>query len=953
MCKHTRMRTLQTSSFAKLFGISQHDSIGFDEKNIYIVQKSGSKKTISIGSVSDFYRSKGVIWDDFTILLTNGSKEIIDGISSSDSLEFSDAFDKEFSQSYYAYHLNRFHAILTDIPVDDQYWKRSHFKSLCVRAKQLHGKFAYRKILPSFEDKKQFERIAKLSKNDWTVHKEHNERFIELELKSYKNYFENVEKKPLTQKQREAVVLNERSNLVIAGAGSGKTSVMVARVGYIMQKYDAKPHEILLLAFNRSAAEELQERISERLNLSSIKSSTFHALGLEVIAKADGKKPSLSKASEDEKELDKLINSLIDRLGQDNKAFAADMTRFLTFPFGKYRSAESFKSEEEYTLHLQKNDIRTLKNEKVKSFEEAEIANFLFLHNIQYQYEPYYAHNTANEQYRQYQPDFYLSDYDIYIEHFGIDEEGNTAPYINKEEYKEGMEWKRELHVHHKTALIETYSYEKRQGVLTDNLLQKLHKFGVNATPKPLSELMSGLVDEKKKSNPIVKLFGTFLNNFKSNRHTVENLFKRGGGDERIGVFLKVFAPLYDLYEEHLRSRNEVDFNDMILLAANKIQAGSYISPYRFILVDEFQDISVSRAELVKALLIQDPENVLTAVGDDWQSINRFAGSDISIFKEFGSYFGESDSVSLDYTFRYNDKIADVSKRFIECNPLQITKPIKTLTTAAENRVHVWWNPDKEIDQLFAKIVTALAERNPKREFSIFVVVRYWFLLPQNAIITALKRSYPNISFNLSSVHASKGLEADYVIGIGIDSGKYGFPSAMEDDPIIDIVLAKQEEYDHAEERRLFYVLLTRAKEEVHLIASQYERSVFSIELEEAQYPVIHHYPNGVKPRFCPKCQEGTLVVRQNGNGKFFGCSNFPACSYTEPIYTCPECFQSNLVFNPAIGFYVCDNGDCGYQQAACKKCNGLMTKRQNKTTKEYFMGCSNYSKGCRYTYRL
>lgn len=947
------MRKIQTSSFAKLFGVSQHDSIGFDEKNIYIVQKSGSKKTLSIDTVSDFYRSSGVIWDDFTIVLSNGSKEVIDGIPSAESLAFAEAFDREFAKSYYAFHLNRFTPILNDFPSASQYWKRSHYKTLCTHAKQVYGKFAYRKILPSSEEKIRFELIAKLSKNDWTVHKEHNERFMEFELKSYENYFEKVEKKPLTQKQREAVVLNERSNLIIAGAGSGKTSVMVARVGYIMQKYDAKPHEILLLAFNRSAAEELQERISERLHLSSIKSSTFHALGLDVIAKADGKKPSLAKTAEDEKELDKLINSLIDRLGQDNKAFAADMTRFLTFPSGKYRSAESFKSEQEYKLHLQTNDIRTLKNEKVKSFEEAEIANFLFIHNIQYQYEPYYSHNTANEQYRQYQPDFYLSDYDIYIEHFGVDEEGNTAPYINKVEYNEGMEWKRKLHAEHGTRLIETYSYEKRQGVLTDNLLRKLHKFRVKATPKPLSELMSGLVDEKKKSNPVIKLFGTFLNNFKSNRHTVESLLKRGGDDERIGVFLKVFAPLYDLYEEHLRSRNEVDFNDMILLAANKIQERSFNSPYRFILVDEFQDISVSRAELVKALLMQDPQNVLTAVGDDWQSINRFAGSDISIFKEFGSYFGESDSVSLDYTFRYNDKIAEVSKHFIERNPSQITKPIKTLTTAEQNRVHVWWNPEKETDKLFAKIVTALAERNPQRAFSVFVLARYWFLLPQNAIIAALKRSYPNVSFNLSSVHASKGLESDYVIGLGIDSGKYGFPSAMEDDPIIDIVLAKQEGFEHAEERRLFYVLLTRAKEEVHLIASQYDRSVFSIELEETRYPVIHHYPNGVKPRFCPKCQKGTLVVRQNGKGKFFGCSNYPACSYTEPIHTCPECFNGNLVLNPAIGFYTCDNGECDHEQAACQKCNALMVKRQNKTTKEYFMGCSNYSKGCRYTFRL
>lgn len=470
------MRQIQTSSFAKLFGVSQHHSIGFDERFVYITNKSGAKKSIPIESISDFYRSQGLIWDDFTIVLDDASQEVIDGIVSSQSEAFEVSFDVEYAKSYYAFHFNRFIPIFNLFPKKDQYWKKAHFKSLCLLAKEQIEKFAYRKIEPSDKERDLFEIIIKLSKTDWSIQRAHNEQFLKTELKLYENYFGKVEKKRLTQKQREAVILNEHSNLIIAGAGSGKTSVMVARVGYIIQKYSAKPEEILLLAFNRSAAQELEERIHERLKLEGVKSSTFHALGLEIIAKSQGKKPSLSKTVEDEREFENLINSFIEDLGKTNRTFSRDMAHFLSYPFAKYRSENSFKSDIESKLYLQKNNIRTLKNEKVKSYEEVHIANFLFINQIQYQYEPYYEHATADMDYRQYQPDFYLPEYKIYIEHFGVDEEGNTAPYVDKKTYTEGMNWKRSIHNQYGTQLIETYSYETRKGGLVENLEKKLRK---------------------------------------------------------------------------------------------------------------------------------------------------------------------------------------------------------------------------------------------------------------------------------------------------------------------------------------------------------------------------------------------------------------------------------------------------------------------------------------------
>lgn len=943
---YKNMKKLHISGVAKFFGASQHDWIGFDGTNLVVVKKNGIEKTFPVVEIEDFFKVSGTFWDTITFKLKNGRNETIKGTSSSEADGFVRAVDEVFARHYYESMISKFRSVLSQIPSVDYYWRRSHFDKLCAEAWNLYGSFSYKRVPPRDEQACAFEKMNALTKKDLKLHAAHNQEFAVNEILLFKNYFDSVEKKPLSDKQREAVVLSERSNLVIAGAGSGKTSVMVARVGYVIKKYGAQPHEILLLAFNKSAAEELQERISERLNLSGIKSSTFHALGLEIIAKATGVKPSLSKVAEDDKVLFKLLSSLIDEMGKSDPQFAVSMAQFLAFPLVQYRSADSFDSALEYNLYLRSKNIRTYKDEKVKSFEELEIANFLFIHQIEYEYEPYYIHPTANEQFRQYQPDFYLPKYGVYIEHFGIDENGNTAPYVDRELYHQGIDWKRKLHAQYSTKLIETYSYERRKGGLGNNLSKKLIEAGVVLKQKSVSELLSGLDDAKNGSNPVVKLFGTFLNNYKSNRHSIPNLVQRAD-DDRTVLFLKLFEPLYQRYEEYLRSRGEVDFNDMILMASEKIQDGTYQSPYRFILVDEFQDISVARAGLVKALLKQDDKNILTAVGDDWQSINRFAGSDISIFKEFGSYFGESDSVTLDYTYRYNDKIALASKFFIEKNPSQITKHIKTISTVENNRVNIWWTDDKDVDALLSEIVEKLAQANMGKSFSVFILARYRLLFPKNNLILELKQRYPQITFELNSVHASKGLEADYVIGVGVDSGKYGFPSAMESDPVIDIVLAKQEEFEYAEERRLFYVLLTRAKQEVHLIASLQNRSPFSLELEESHYPVNHIYPDGVKPKYCPQCLEGTLKIRKIGNKNYFVCSNSPICDHQEQIYSCKTCSNGNLFYNETQKQYVCSN--CYNAQRACPHCGHLLVERLNKKTKLSFIGCSNFNKGCKY----
>jgi DNA helicase-4 len=166
----------------------------------------------------------------------------------------------------------------------------------------------------------------------------------------------------------------------------------------------------------------------------------------------------------------------------------------------------------------------------------------------------------------------------------------------------------------------------------------------------------------------MAKLTGTFLNHFKGGGHRLDDLRakarRQGDKNQRAAAFLELFEAVYERYESRLRATNEIDFNDMILLAADHVASGRYRSEYRCILVDEFQDISAGRAKLIKALKDQGKGHRLFCVGDDWQAIYRFAGSDIALMRDFEEHFGPSQTVALDRTFRCNDGINALATRF-------------------------------------------------------------------------------------------------------------------------------------------------------------------------------------------------------------------------------------------------------------------------------------------------
>ncbi len=318
---------------------------------------------------------------------------------------------------------------------------------------------------------------------------------------------------------------------------------------------------------------------------------------------------------------------------------------------------------------------------------------------------------------------------------------------------------------------------------------------------------------EKNYADPSEILILSF--NKKAQEELMERTKKLG-----VEINIKTFHALgRDIVMQCYEVAEEMSFDEMISLATQAIQEGDYLSPYLYLLVDEFQDISEDRNQLLLALKEQNDAN-LTAVGDDWQAINAFAGSDISLIQNFQDIYGYTKVIKLDYTFRFNQEIADLSQKFILKNPQQIDKEIKTIKESNTPSLYLYqYNKTEEIDQAISTILQLINNKTEK-EKSVMILSRYGFQKPKN--IEALQAQFPTLRLHSSTIHASKGLEADYIILSHLKSGKFGFPSEIEE---------KRDEFLYAEERRLFYVAMTRAKEKIFFVTHKKKPSSFMEEI--------------------------------------------------------------------------------------------------------------------------
>ena len=701
-----------------------------------------------------------------------------------------------------------------------------------------------------------------------TARRNANRNFVSNQVASVQAAALAAVSNPLTNEQAESVATDEDVTLVLAGAGTGKTSVIVGKVAHLVRNQGVPPHEILVLAFNRKAAKEIRNRLPGDLSKAQV--STFHSFGLRVIGAVERSKLDIFEEHELVDSLKDILNELLDD-EQESESTANNIASYgQTFesPFG-------FESQDEYNAYRRSVRYQTMSGDRVRSLQELAIANYLYSHGLNFCYERPYEVRTETKEYRQYRPDFYLSDYGIYIEHQALDEFGNPPPHFSG--YKEKVEWQRRTHISNGTKLIETYSWQHQKGILFDELSERLQREGVRLKRVSHRELVLGLA--RQLIEWLARLIAKFLNHFKTNGLSSKELISRAdsrGTLWRDGPFLHVFERVLSRYEQRLRDKGKLDFHDMISRAAQYIREGRWKTYYRYVLVDEFQDISMGRMKLLQALKRDNTAYFL--VGDDWQSINRFAGSDMSLLRRCDDYLGHVQHRNLRKTFRFGDGILNPSSEFVRRNPEQTQRALTSVNGTEDKGITVIWATDPAVGLGRAREDISKSPRGVGH--TLLALGRY------NFSGEALQDKEPSEEF--STVHRAKGREADYVVVLDLKEGRWGFPSRIEDNPLLELVLppAREGVTPFPEERRLFYVAMTRARIGTYLVANPVWPSTFVTELI-AQSDDLRQVRARAKK--CPRCEMGLLWVKDGKYGQFWGCSEYRAelrCRYTENIET-------------------------------------------------------------------
>ena len=492
-----------------------------------------------------------------------------------------------------------------------------------------------------------------------------NEVWIEKELEHNQRFFANLDGNKLTLNQRKAILIDEANNLVVSGADRGLT--IVGKVGYIIRSKLAAPQEILVLAYNDQARERLQERL-KRICEVQINVQTFHGYGSEVLEKVCGAKPMLSELASGDF-LRRTLQSFLDERIKELK-YTNLLNKYFFYYLDPVENNLEISTQSEYDEYLGTIQIRTLKGETVESLAELELANFLYVNGVNYEYKKKYEAGSPSET-GPYTPDFCLPDSNIWIEHIDIDRDGNPAPGVDRTEYLDSWQRKRKTHQENSTELLETYGYQHTEGTLIENLVSQLEVRGVKINKIPGEQVFESLRTLGDASQ-FIGLLEKFLRLFRSSTYTISDLRREASGHlyaKRYLAFLDLFEPIHQDYMVLLAETGRLDLDDVANKAAEVIRSGAYKSPFKYILVDDFQDISQSQYRLLKSLTDQNWRTRTFCVGDDWQSISRFSGSDLSIMLNYRKYFDPCAITFLNDALSSNEKITQFSSSFIMKNP--------------------------------------------------------------------------------------------------------------------------------------------------------------------------------------------------------------------------------------------------------------------------------------------
>lgn len=697
--------------------------------------------------------------------------------------------------------------------------------------------------------------------------KQHNEGIITFLLDTHKEFFDHCLKYPLDKQQRRSIVSEEENCLVVSSAGSGKTSSIVGKVKYLTEIKKINPQNILLISYTNKAAAEL----TERMGIAGLRGYTFHKLALDIIGQTTGQKPSIYENT------DALFVKIYHELLNDKKFKKSVIEYFIDYQTPE-KEWEKRKNERRQQLSEQK-EVRLKatfpdmdgKTVYVRSEQEQKICFALSSLSVKFRYEEPYEHPLVDEMHSQYKPDFSIyfeqggETKRIYLEHFGVDEHGLVPIWFAKDrgityeeanqKYNDGITWKKAAHEKFGTKLLTTSSADFHYSDIREKLKTLLEKADVSIQEKTDAELYDMVLPPNSKhEKAFIRIVVTFVTLIKSSCKSVDEVLRqtKNAGDERSTFIIKnIFQPVYKRYIEELANINQIDFTDAILQATD-ICRSSHPVKYDYIIVDEFQDISVDRYNFLKVLREGNPPAKLYCVGDDWQSIYRFSGSDMALFNQFSDYFGQTEINKIETTYRFGEPLVSLSSQFIQRNEAQIKKNIHPFNPQVKTELQFCDYERRDYCNVIGQLVASIP-----LDKSVFLLGRYsfddYYLSFMYKSVKEGNRFFYIIGdrkIEFLTVHKSKGLEADYVIILQCNKDTYGFPSLVSDDPVLNYVLTKSDQYPYGEERRLFYVAITRAKVKTYILYDKRFPSVFVDEFlhpEKVTEESYAKYPNANK----------------------------------------------------------------------------------------------------------
>ncbi|MCJ7634453.1 UvrD-helicase domain-containing protein [Candidatus Bathyarchaeota archaeon] len=701
----------------------------------------------------------------------------------------------------------------------------------------------------------------------------YNPHFIQQRKADY-GFLWCKDKISLDDEQQTAIVTDDKHNLVVAAAGSGKTEVLITRIAYLIRRKPdcVSPNKILAIAYQRKAREQIEQRL-QKYGIENVHVKTFHKLGKDILERSDRRIGRTDVVNENGKY--NLVKSLFEKEIQTNQTFYRLFVGYIAAIHDK--DDEPSEADKNAVVdYAKERSYVSINCTKVNSKAEKEILNCLLTSKINGKpilssYEP---------DVDGFRPDFYLTQYDIFIEHWALNKNGEVPEWFSQSslEYKNTMEKKKRWFAEHGKSLAETFAYEydlEKPDEFDELLKKRIYETLKKRSPEQSFEFSRLSYPEileliwKSQKTPIedIQNFITSAKTYGLSPEQIAEKLDKGKWSNKQVAFGKVALQIFRSYQNQLAKIGKIDFEDMINEAITILDRNKSLCEdiYDQILIDEYQDMSAQRLKLLKKLLERNPDCKLFCVGDDWQSIMGFSGSNLNFFVNFGDYFPNPAITKICTNYRSIKSIvdagADLIKNNSNCQVQKLalsnrkeTKPILVLGSPHQEGFDVRYC-EQTAEDCLRRIKEYLEKGYSPND--ILVLTRYirtkiqgklrYFRIVQTFsdlaklydINIAVDNAKEPNAIKLLTVHKCKGLEAKAVFILNVVKGEFGFPSEIEDPSILEIAReANGIQNQKEEERRLFYVALTRAKEDLYIYTRLHEKSEFLNEISRYAEPV-------------------------------------------------------------------------------------------------------------------